>query len=60
MRDKHPRWEDTHEYIPDDFDSLAVQRFWDAWDDIAVQGDVLLKAKIVDWKAVKDTLLESN
>ena len=45
---------------PDDFDPLAVQRFWDAWDDIAVQRDVLLKANVVDWKAVKDTLLASN
>ena len=31
-----------------------------AWDDIAVQQDVLLEAEVVDRKAVKDTLLESN
>ena len=30
MRNKHLRWEDTHDYIPDDFNPLAVQRFWDA------------------------------
>ena len=37
-----------------------VQSFWDAWDEIALKRDALLKSKPVDWSAVCDSLQESN
>ena len=46
---------------PDDFDPFAIQRFWDAREDIALKRDILLKAKIVDrTEEDKATILLSN
>ena len=42
------------------FKQSEVQDFWDRWDAIALQRDSLLKARPVDWNAVRESLHDSN
>ena len=56
-----PSFSDGHAYKGHSgFQPSDVQSFWDAWDEIALKRDALLKSKPVDWSAVRDSLQESN
>ena len=42
------------------FRHAEVQTFWDRWDEIALKREALLRAKPVNWSAVRDSLQETN
>ena len=42
------------------FRQAEVQTFWDRWDEIALKREALLRAKPVNWSAVRDSLQATN
>ena len=45
---------------PQWFNPTSIQIFWNQWDDLAIEREILLKYPNVDWEGIKQLLIKTN